>query len=266
MYFQAAFVARPRQGARAAAPGVEGQGAVRVAAQGRREGARSPAASTRSLEIVDGHARRHDDRRVRRRSSTTGSPRRSIRRPSGPTPRWSTSRCSSCSPTCAPTASRPSSSRAAASSSCAPWAERVYGIPPEQVIGSSIKTKFEMRDGMPVLVRLPELELHRRQGRQARRHPAAHRPPPDRRVRQLRRRPADARSGPPPAPAPRFCLYRPPHRRRARVGLRPRVARRPARQGPRRGDGAKGWTVVDMKADWKTDLPVKACRGSSSRA
>ena len=38
-----------------------------------------------------------------------------------------------------------------------PWAERVYGIPPEQVIGSSVKTKFEMRDGTPVLVRLPEL-------------------------------------------------------------------------------------------------------------
>ncbi|MEK6257888.1 MAG: HAD family hydrolase [Planctomycetota bacterium] len=40
-----------------------------------------------------------------------------------------------------------------------PWAERVYGIPPEQIIGSSIKTKFELRDGWPVLVRLPELEF-----------------------------------------------------------------------------------------------------------
>ena len=28
-----------------------------------------------------------------------------------------------------------------------PWTEKVYGVPPEQVIGSSIKTKFEMRDG-----------------------------------------------------------------------------------------------------------------------
>ncbi len=41
-----------------------------------------------------------------------------------------------------------------------PWAEQVYGIPPEQVIGSSIKTKFEMRDGKPVLVRLPELNFN----------------------------------------------------------------------------------------------------------
>jgi phosphoserine phosphatase len=37
-----------------------------------------------------------------------------------------------------------------------PWAETVYGIPPEQVIGSSIKTQFEVRDGKAVLVRLPE--------------------------------------------------------------------------------------------------------------
>jgi phosphoserine phosphatase len=40
-----------------------------------------------------------------------------------------------------------------------PWAERVYGIPPEQVIGSSIKTKYEIRDGRPVLLRLPEIEF-----------------------------------------------------------------------------------------------------------
>jgi hypothetical protein len=40
-----------------------------------------------------------------------------------------------------------------------PWTERVYGIPPEQVVGSSIKTKFEMRNGRPVLVRLPEINF-----------------------------------------------------------------------------------------------------------
>ena len=40
-----------------------------------------------------------------------------------------------------------------------PWSERVYGIPPEQVIGSSIKTKFEMRDTGPVLLRLPEINF-----------------------------------------------------------------------------------------------------------
>jgi haloacid dehalogenase-like hydrolase len=40
-----------------------------------------------------------------------------------------------------------------------PWVERVYSVPPEQVIGSSIKTKFEWRDGMPVLVRLSEVNF-----------------------------------------------------------------------------------------------------------
>ncbi len=39
------------------------------------------------------------------------------------------------------------------------WAEGVYGIPPEQVVGSSGKLKFEMRDGGPVLVKLPEINL-----------------------------------------------------------------------------------------------------------
>ena len=41
-----------------------------------------------------------------------------------------------------------------------PWAERVYGIPPEQVVGSSIKTQFELRDGKPVLIRLPEVNFN----------------------------------------------------------------------------------------------------------
>ena len=40
-----------------------------------------------------------------------------------------------------------------------PWAERVYGIPPEQVIGSSIRTRYELRDGKPSLLRLPEINF-----------------------------------------------------------------------------------------------------------
>ena len=40
-----------------------------------------------------------------------------------------------------------------------PWTEKVYGIPPEQVVGSSIKTKYEWRDGKPVLMRLPEMNF-----------------------------------------------------------------------------------------------------------
>lgn len=40
-----------------------------------------------------------------------------------------------------------------------PWTEQVYGVPPEQVIGSSIKTKFQLKDGIPVLFRLPEVNF-----------------------------------------------------------------------------------------------------------
>jgi phosphoglycolate phosphatase-like HAD superfamily hydrolase len=40
-----------------------------------------------------------------------------------------------------------------------PWTEKAYGIPPEQVVGSSGKTKFELRDGKPVLMRLPEVDF-----------------------------------------------------------------------------------------------------------
>jgi hypothetical protein len=40
-----------------------------------------------------------------------------------------------------------------------PWTERVYGIPPEQVIGSRIKVSYEIRDGKPVILRLPEIDF-----------------------------------------------------------------------------------------------------------
>ena len=39
------------------------------------------------------------------------------------------------------------------------WVEPVYGIPPEQVVGSSIKTALQIRDGIPVLVRRPEVNF-----------------------------------------------------------------------------------------------------------
>jgi phosphoserine phosphatase len=40
-----------------------------------------------------------------------------------------------------------------------PWTQRVYGVPPEQVIGSSIKTRFQIVDGAPTLFRLPEVNF-----------------------------------------------------------------------------------------------------------
>jgi phosphoglycolate phosphatase-like HAD superfamily hydrolase len=39
------------------------------------------------------------------------------------------------------------------------FAEKTYGIPPEQVIGSTGKQKFELRDGKPVLVKLPAVDF-----------------------------------------------------------------------------------------------------------
>ena len=73
-----------------------------------------------------------------------------------------------------------------------PWTEKVYGIPPEQVIGSSIKTKFELRDGKPVLVRLPEINfIDDKDGKPVGIN-VAYWAPAHRRLRQLGRRPADA--------------------------------------------------------------------------
>ena len=40
-----------------------------------------------------------------------------------------------------------------------PWTQPVYGVPPEWVIGSSVKTKFEIRAGQPVLLRMPEVDF-----------------------------------------------------------------------------------------------------------
>jgi phosphoserine phosphatase len=39
------------------------------------------------------------------------------------------------------------------------FAEEVYGVPPEQVVGSTIATRFELREGVPVIVRLPKIDF-----------------------------------------------------------------------------------------------------------
>lgn len=40
-----------------------------------------------------------------------------------------------------------------------PWTEQIYGIPPEQVVGSTIKVQYAVKDGKPALMRLPEINL-----------------------------------------------------------------------------------------------------------
>jgi hypothetical protein len=39
-----------------------------------------------------------------------------------------------------------------------PWTEKVYGIPPEQVVGSMVKLALQTKEGKPVLMRLPEVD------------------------------------------------------------------------------------------------------------
>jgi hypothetical protein len=40
-----------------------------------------------------------------------------------------------------------------------PWAPDAYGIPPEQIVGSSGKLKYEVRDGRPAILKLPEVDF-----------------------------------------------------------------------------------------------------------
>jgi hypothetical protein len=40
-----------------------------------------------------------------------------------------------------------------------PWAPKAYGIPPQQIVGSSGMVKFEMRDSTPVLLKEPKVEF-----------------------------------------------------------------------------------------------------------
>jgi hypothetical protein len=130
-----------------------------------------------------------------------------------------------------------------------PWTQKVYGIPPEQVVGSSIKTKFELRNGKPVLVRLPEVDfIDDKAGKPVGinnhigRRPVAAFGNSDGDLQMLQWTAAGN--------GPRFCLY-----------VHHTDAKREwayDRQSPigRLDKGlnearAKGWTVVSMKDDWK---------------
>ena len=122
-----------------------------------------------------------------------------------------------------------------------PWTERVYGIPPEQVVGSSVKTKFEMRDGKPVLVKLPEIDFNDdKDGKPVGIHSRIGRRP----MAALATPMATCRccSGQPPEPGRALPLC-PSHRRRARVGLRPRLHVGRLDKGLDEA-AARDWTVV----------------------
>jgi hypothetical protein len=129
-----------------------------------------------------------------------------------------------------------------------PWSERVYGIPPEQVIGSSIKMKFESHDGKPVLVRLPEMNFvddgpGKPVGIQMHigRRPLAAFGNSDGDLQMLQW--TGAGSG------PRFCLYVH-HTDAEREWAYDRASSIGRLDKGLDEAKAKGWTVVDMKTDW----------------
>ena len=136
-----------------------------------------------------------------------------------------------------------------------PWTEEVYGIPPEQVIGSSIKTKFEMQDDKPILVRLPELNFFDdKEGKPVAinqhigRRPMAAFGNSDGDLQMLQWTTAGQ--------GPRFALYV-----HHTDGEREWAYDRQSSIGrlDRGLDEAekRGWTVVDMKRDWKVVFPAR---------
>jgi hypothetical protein len=134
-----------------------------------------------------------------------------------------------------------------------PWTEKVYGIPPEQVVGSSIKTQFEMRNGKPVIVRLPDLNfMDDKEGKpiginsHIGRRPIAAFGNSDGDLQMLQW----TTSG----QGPRFALYVH-HTDAEREWAYDRESSIGRLDKGLDEAKAKGWTVVDMKRDWKVIFP-----------
>jgi phosphoglycolate phosphatase-like HAD superfamily hydrolase len=135
-----------------------------------------------------------------------------------------------------------------------PWVEQVYGIPPEQVVGSSIKTKFELRNGVPTLARLPELNfiddgpgkpvgIQQHIGRR----PIMAFGNSDGDLQMLQWTTA--------GPGPRFGLIVH-HTDAEREYAYDRASKIGHLEQALDQAPAKGWTVVDMKRDWKAIFPA----------
>jgi hypothetical protein len=134
-----------------------------------------------------------------------------------------------------------------------PWTERVYGVPPEQVVGSSGKLKLETRNGQPVLIKLPEIDLvddkeGKPVGIQSRigRRPIAAFGNSDGDLQMLQW--ATAGSG------ARFALFVH-HDDAGREFAYDRDDRFQKFSFAWDSARARGWTVVSMKNDWKTIHP-----------
>ena len=130
-----------------------------------------------------------------------------------------------------------------------PWVEKAYGIPPEQVVGSSIKTQFDLRDGQPVLVRLPELNfIDDKEGKPVGinqhigRRPIAAFGNSDGDLQMLQYTASGSGA--------RFCLYVH-HTDGEREWAYDRTSTVGHLDKGLDEAAAKGWTVVNMKDDWK---------------
>ncbi len=134
-----------------------------------------------------------------------------------------------------------------------PWTENVYGISPEQVIGSSGGLKYEVRDGSPVIVKTPELFfMDDKEGK-----PVAIQ-------RHIGRRPIAAFGNSDGdlqmlqwtcgGSGPRFCLYVR-HTDADREWAYDRESHIGKLDKGFDEATATGWTVVDMKKDWKRIYP-----------
>ncbi len=119
-----------------------------------------------------------------------------------------------------------------------PWAEEVYGIPPEQVIGSSIKTRSAMRDGKPVGI---QMHIGRR--------PIAAFGNSDGDLQMLQWTAAGS--------GPRFCLYVH-HTDAEREWAYDRKSSIGHLDKGLDEATAKGWTVVSMKDDWRRIFPFES--------
>jgi phosphoglycolate phosphatase-like HAD superfamily hydrolase len=136
------------------------------------------------------------------------------------------------------------------------FAEQVYGIPPEQVIGSSGKLKFEMRDGKPVLVKLPAIDfIDDKDGKaigiqqHIGRRPIAAFGNSDGDLQMLQWTAA--------GPGARFCLYVH-HTDAAREFAYDRESHIGKLDKGLDEAEAKSWTVINMKDDWKVIYPSSA--------
>jgi phosphoglycolate phosphatase-like HAD superfamily hydrolase len=131
-----------------------------------------------------------------------------------------------------------------------PWTEKVYGIPPEQVVGSSGGLKYELRDGVPVLIKLPEIAHNDdKEGkpvgiqRHIGRRPIFAAGNSDGDLQMLQWTAAGTRPG--------FCLYIH-HTDAEREWAYDRESHIGKLDKGLDEAKAKGWIVTDMKSDWQT--------------